>query len=218
MTNVLKRTLHLSILALVATIATGPVGAFAASPTPASGWISAMPCPRAARTTPVIDWIRTPGPVGTPIIQDTGKAVSGAWRPATVALKDLPTGPAADAKTKAAVEHVVVDVSQCAAFPDNGVDAYFSDDFFRRTAVVQPSSGTPGAGGFSWGFAGLAEPGTSPSVTKAWELPNGKIGAIVQTASDRAPLFIVFVQAPQTGDWQIDEMAYLSDGESTPTP
>jgi hypothetical protein len=218
MTHVLKRILHLSILALMAMIAAEPSGALAASSTPASGWASAMPCPRPARTTPVVDWIQTPGPVGTPVISGAGKAVSGAWRPATVALKDLPSGPDADAKTTAAVEQILVDVSQCAAFPDDGVDAYFSDDFFRRVAVVQYPNGTPGAGGFSWGFAGLADPGASPNVAKAWELPDGKLGAIVQTAPDHPALFIVFVQAPKTGDWQIDEMAYLSDKLGTPTP
>jgi hypothetical protein len=218
MTNVLKRILVLLIFALAATIAASPSGVFAASPTPAAGWVSAMPCPRPARTTPVSDWIQTPGPVGTPVITAAGKATSGAWQPAAVALKDLPAGPATDAKTKAAVEQVLVDVSQCAAFPDDGVEAYFSDDFFRRTAVVQPASGTPRTGGFSWGFAGLADPGAQPTVTKAWQLPGGKIGAIVQTAPDRAPLFVVFVHAPKTGDWQIDEMAYVSDKIGTPTP
>ena len=219
MSNSLKHSAVAIGLVLVLSVVAS-VAAAAKTPTPASGWITAMPCPRPPRTTNVSTWIETPGPVGTPVIPQTGRAASGAWQPPTVDLKDLPSGPDASAVTKAAIEQVLVDVSQCAAFPDDGVDAYFSDDFFRRTFVVEHQPATPGSGettsGGSWGFSGIGDSSETPSVARAWELPGDRVGAVVQTGADHPRLFTVFVQDPKTGNWLIDEMAYLSGAIATP--
>ena len=217
-----RRSVQVAFLLLVVSLSSGAVGAVAAStPTPASGWISAVPCVRPARTAEVASWIETPGPIDAPVIQKTTVPTSGAWQPPTVALADLPTGPEASADVKAAIQQVLVDVSACAAFPGDGVDAYFSDDFFRRTMVVAHRSATPGnatpATSYSWGFVGIGASSESPVIKSIWELPGGRVGAAVKLSPDRAQLFIVFVEDPKTGHWLIDEMAYLSHESGTPS-
>lgn len=213
----MKPLLKAASVALAIVSGAGTFIAAAASPTPTPSQFMPAECVRPARTPEVSAWIQTPGPAGTPVIQKTAKPSSGAWQPPTVSLKDLPTGPDASGKTTAALARTLTEISQCAAFPSDGVDAYFSDDFFRRTAVVTPAM--PGSGtraGFTWGYAGISAFGQPPQIVKAWSLPGGKTGAIVESSPNAAPLFIVFVQSPTAGYWLIDEMAYLADALATP--
>jgi hypothetical protein len=203
------------VLALTAAACAASVGApvIAAATTPTPGGFVAIQCPRTPRTPEVAAWIRTPGPAGTPVLHGTPQPSAGAWQPPILSMKDVPTGSAASAGEVKALDQTLAEISQCAFFPGDAIMAYFSDDFFRRVAVTA----TPGAG-FSWGFAGLSAFGESATVAKAWDLPGGKVAAIVNSPASDAPLVIVFVKAPSSGLWQIDEMAYLVDSPATPTP
>lgn len=198
-------------LAIVATIVSAVPVRAATTPTP--GGFMAIQCPRTPRTPEVAAWIRTPGPVGTPVLDGTPQPAAGAWQPPVLSMKGLPAGSAASAGEVKALDQTLAEISECAFFPGDAIMAYFSDDFFRRVAVTA----TPGAG-FSWGFAGLSAFGESATVAKAWDLPGGKVAAIVDSPASDAPLVIIFVKAPASGDWQIDEMAYLIDSSATPTP
>jgi hypothetical protein len=186
---------------------------FSAAVTPTPGGFTAMECARTPRTPGVAAWIQTPGAAGAPVIAATPKPSAGAWQPPVVSLTDLPTGPAVNAAVTKALDQTLAEISQCALFPGDAVDAYFSDDFFRRVAVAA----TPGPG-FSWGFAGLSGVGEAATVEKAWDLPDDKVAAIVNSPASDAPLVIIFAKAPTTGDWQVDEMAYLATSNATPTP
>lgn len=208
--NTRRLVVSLAAAACMAGVGT-PLVSAASTPTP-SGF-TAVNCPRAPRTPEVAAWIQTPGAVGTPVIAVTPKPPAGAWQPPVVSLKDVPAGPAASAAVTKALGQTLAEISQCALFPGDAVDAYFSDDFFRRVAVVA----TPGAS-FSWGFAGLSAVGETATVEKAWDLPDDKVAAIVNSPASDAPLVIIFVKAPTTGDWRIDEMAYLATPIATPTP
>lgn len=212
MIHPLKRSLlHASVGFAIAVSIASSLPARAVTPTP--GGFTAIQCARTPRTPEVAAWIQTPGAAGTPVIAATPKPSAGAWQPPIVSAKDLPSGPAASGSDIKALDQTLAEISQCALFPGDAVDAYFSDDFFRRVAVVA----TPGPG-FSWGFAGLSAFGQAATVEKAWELPGGKVAAIVSSPASDAPLVIIFVKAPTTGDWQIDEMAYLANPSATPTP
>jgi hypothetical protein len=132
----------------------------------------------------------------------------------------LPTGPAASAADAKALQSMLDEISACAAFPGDGVDAYFSDDFFRRTMVVEHPAATPGSGaivtGYAWGFVGLSGL-NPPEITKAWRLPGGKLAAVIATTPAESPFVIIFTKDAATGDWMIDEMAYLTEPSATPT-
>lgn len=206
----------LGVLAFGATPALG-----ASTPTPAAGWVNAEPCARPPRATEVAAWIETPGPVGTPVIA-SGKPSGGAWSPPTVDLSALPTGPAASAVDEKALQTMLDEISACAAFPGDGVDAYFSDAFFRRTMEIEHSAATPGAGaivtGYAWGFVGFVGTGEPPQVTKAWQVPGGKLAATIQTGANEPTLVVIFVKDQTSGDWLIDEMGQLASASATPAP
>ena len=208
-------------LVFVLTIVLGASGAAASTATPTPASIFGGDCPRAARTTPVVDWIETPGPVGTPVIAATvsGEQTKGRSRLPQVALADLPAGPDASAETRTAIVQLYNEIASCLIQPSDQVDAYFSDDFFRRAVVVQhltPVAANGAKVGYAWGIEGFDVTGNPPELLHAWTLPNGRIIAILKSRPNAVPLILILVKST-SGELLIDQLAYLKDATATPS-
>lgn len=127
---------------------------------------------------------------------------------------EFPSGPPASPADVAAIEETVAGLARCAnADPEVGA-SYYSDDYFRRfSALVEGEPTLNDAVLSGWNTSPFA-PNTVRDVR---ELPDGRVGAVVEGAFN--PAFFAFI--PSGDAWLVDEVVLLAladAGSATPTP
>jgi plastocyanin len=202
----------------------GPTDSYVISPP--AGSPTAAECDVPPRTAPPapLDGTPVPPPIAASrVLQDTRLWLEQA---------ELPTGEPASAEEVAGIIATIRELSACearATDPGAAIDtvqdsrarqfALFTDDYLRRhlDPVQEPSPGpgtpTPPWWGAYWYSAAWSPGPEMPEIQEVLRLPNGRIGALVDSGRFGDRDFLVFVHV---GDrWLIDEVAMVAPGVTT---